>query len=512
MNKIFFSLLSLFFLISFFLFFLAYQNFLGNKFYYSIFSLISFLSILYSFRSKGFFFEKFLSIYLWLGFWLKFTLFIGLFINYPPALGIENFDFSKDTLNELMILSSIPFISLFISSTFIGKINFFKFHIENNFLQSIYKNYRFAIIFIVILLIAIISITNFNYGIYQKGIISNLNLSYIVSGFYKWFYLIGSGTIISILLKFELDNYKKISNNIYLIILFESFLSSIAYLSRGIIFNASAIFYGLYKSLNRSKTFIKDFLRISIFYFLLVVLILISVLIVDKLRSTYFFTDQKIEIEKKKKIVTKDFLNKINPEQTLILDKSIERMKENIFNNISENFFNNSKYLYKSVQLIYIRFVGIDSLMVVSSYDQLNFKNLKEAFKEKVNYSNYNHYYTKFVLREKNNSTTSFDLDKKNLQKNQYTIHVPGIVAFLYYSGSKLFLFLSLIIISTLFLIFERFVYYSSSGNLILSSFISHIICYRLIHFGYVPSQSYLFFGSLIFTISLIFLIYRFLK
>ena len=189
MNKIILSLVSLFLLISLFLFFFAYQNFLGNKFYYTIFSLISFSSLLYSFRSKGFFFEKFLSTYLWLGFWLKFTLFIGLFINYPPALGIEKFDFTKEKLNELMILSSIPFISLSISSILLSKIKFFTFYVENNFLQSIYKNYRFAIIFCIILLIAIISITNFYYGIYQKGLISNLNLSYIIAGFYKWFYL-----------------------------------------------------------------------------------------------------------------------------------------------------------------------------------------------------------------------------------------------------------------------------------------------------------------------------------
>ena len=64
----------------------------------------------------------------------------------------------------------------------------------------------------------------------------------------------------------------------------------------------------------------------------------------------------------------------------------------------------------------------------------------------------------------------------------------------------------------SLFYSLERFVYYSSSGNLILTAFISHIICYRLIHFGYVPTQSYLFFGSLLFTIFIIFIIHRFLK
>ena len=38
-----------------------------------------------------------------------------------------------------MNFKKILFISLFISSTFIGKINFFKFHIENNFLQRVRK-------------------------------------------------------------------------------------------------------------------------------------------------------------------------------------------------------------------------------------------------------------------------------------------------------------------------------------------------------------------------------------
>ena len=511
MKKLINSFVIAFFLASFFLFYFAYQNFLGNKFYYVCFSFISIFSTIFSFREKGFFFEKFLSLYLFLGFWLKFTLFIGLFINYPPAIGIENFEFSKDSLNELMILSSIPFISLTFTSLLMNKIKFLQHHIQNNSLKNIYRDYRILILFLTFIFILLISITNSYFGIYQKGLVSRLNLPFFISGFYKWFYLIGSGSIIAIILKLELDNFHKVSKKIYLIILFESFASSIAYLSRALIFNISSIFYGIFKSLNFKKKNSLETLKLMIFYICVVFILVLSIVVVEKTRSSYFFTDEKIELEIKKKITEKNFLKNLDSAQIEILDNNLEISKEKIFNNISEKFLK-KKFIYKSLQLIYIRFVGIESLMIVSSYNQLNFQNLKEAFNEKINYKNYNHYYTKYVLRENKNSGKTFNEDRKNLKKDQYTIHVPGIVAFLFYSGSKLFLFASLIVLSILFFLFERFVYYCSSGNLILTAFISHIICYRLIHFGYVPTQSYLFFGSLILTIFTIFLVNKFLK
>ncbi len=511
MKQLIISLLIAFLLVSIFLFYFAYQNFLGGKIYYLFFSFVSIFSTIFSFRKKGFFFEKFLSVYLFLGFWLKFTLFIGLFINFPPAIGIENFEFSREKLNELMILSSIPFISLTFSSLLINKFKFSQHHLQNKTLKNIYKEHRLLILSLIVLLVFIISSTNYYFGIYQKGLISKLDVPFLISGFYKWFYLIGSGSIIAIILKFEFDNFNKISNKIYIIILFESFLSSITYLSRAVIFNVSSIFYGTFKSLSFKKNQTLEILKLSIFYFCVIIILGISLIFVEKIRASYFFTDEKIELESKEKITEKDFLKNLNSEQIQILDKNFETSKEKVLNKISENFLSN-KFIYKSLQLIYIRFIGIESLMIVSSYNQLNFQNFNEAFNEKINFENYNHYYTKYVLLEDENSKATFDRKKKNQKKEQYTIHVPGIVAFLFYGGSKSFLFISLIALSIIFFLFERFVYYCSSGNLILTAFISHIICYRLIHFGYVPIQSYLFFGSLILTIFTIFLFHKFLK
>lgn len=477
--------------------YLALINFGGNKIYYIFFTIISFFSVFYSFREKGFFFEKFFSIYLWLGFWLKFTLFQSLFIESPPG-GLGYFKFSQANLNELMFLASIPFVSLTFCSILITKFYQPKKVIQNNFWPKIYKNFRLLILVITIFFISVIYLINFKFGIYQKGLVSNIDLPLLVSGFFKWFYLMGSGVIISMLIKYELENKNDVSNSLYLLLTYESFVSNISLLSRAMIFNISAIFYAIFKIFFDSDN-INKIKKLLIHYLIIVILFLASIPIINQIREKAYFLDEKILEEK-----TEVFGKVINEDL-----------------NLYENFNNNEIFLkkkklsntfYKALQLVYIRFVGIESLMAVSSYEDKNFDNFKEAFNEKIDYSNYNYYYVKYVLIGQNNTNEKFLGDRKDLTSNQYTIHVPGIVSFLYYSGSKTFIFFSIFLIGIIFFIFERFVYYSSSGNLILTAFISHIISYRLAHFGYVPTQSYLFFGSLLLTIFIIFLFNKLIK
>lgn len=477
------------------LFFLALQNFIGNKFYYIFFSFVSFFSLIYSFREKAFFFEKFLIIYLWLGFWLKFSLFQGLFINNPPG-GLGNFNFTTKSFNELMIISSIPFISITIASIIFNKISFLQSCLNNNFLQRLYNNLRLPILLSVTFLILIVSVLNYKFGIYQKGLIPTSELPFLIAGFFKWLYLMGFGVILSFLIKFELNSKKDVQHEVYLIVLFESIVSNFALLSRAMIFNVSSIFYGLFKSFHLVGDYKKKIIKLSFYYIIILILFLTSIPIINEIRNQLYFQQEKIESEKKETSENKifDTLNK----------------KNFIINFDDENIMYNK--IYKALQLIYIRFVGIESMMAVSSYQKLGFNNFKEAFDEKIDYSNYNHYYLKYSLLEENGSDEKFLEDKKDLKNKQYTIHTPGIIAFLYYSGSKVFLFFSVFVCSIVFFLFERFVYFSSSGNLILTAFISHIISYRLAHFGYVPTQSYLFFGALLITIFTIFLFNKFLK
>ena len=84
---------------------------------------------------------------------------------------------------------------------------------------------------------------------------------------------------------------------------------------------------------------------------------------------------------------------------------------------------------------------------------------------------------------------------------------LPGLMAFLFYSGSYMFLFFSIILFSFFATLLEYLIYKSTNKNLIASGLIGMVIAYRFTHFGYLPSRSYLLFGSIIGIIILFFLI-----
>ena len=88
--------------------------------------------------------------------------------------------------------------------------------------------------------------------------------------------------------------------------------------------------------------------------------------------------------------------------------------------------------------------------------------------------------------------------------ERQYTVITPGILSFLSYPGSLSFLFFSCGIIYIFCASIEALALRFSYGSLVFSNFIGYIIGYRLIHFGYLPKQSYLLFGAILATILLI--------
>ena len=84
---------------------------------------------------------------------------------------------------------------------------------------------------------------------------------------------------------------------------------------------------------------------------------------------------------------------------------------------------------------------------------------------------------------------------------------LPGLMAFLFFSGSYVFLFFSIILFSFFATLLEYLIYKSTNKNLIASGLIGMVIAYRFAHFGYLPSRSYLLFGSIICLVILFFLV-----
>ena len=170
-------------------------------------------------------------------------------------------------------------------------------------------------------------------------------------------------------------------------------------------------------------------------------------------------------------------------------------------NKINKNKFNNLNLLISNSEFYYLivnRWVGIDALMAVSSREDILGKNLFfKSFKEKFHKSKPTFYEMNFKIENKVQKI------KSNVKGNT----LPGIVAYLYYFGSLNFLFFGIFILCLFASLIEFVAYKMTYQNMIFSGLIGQVIAFRFAHFGYMPAQSYLLFGSIIFTIFLIFFI-----
>ena len=116
------------FLLYFFILFTTFKVltiYPGNKLIYFIFSVISTFHLLYSLRTSSYFVDKFVSIFIWLGFWFKFSLEFAYqlwgAINFREGIGV--FDKTGNSYDQVLIVSSFG-ISAFIVASYLSKFFF----------------------------------------------------------------------------------------------------------------------------------------------------------------------------------------------------------------------------------------------------------------------------------------------------------------------------------------------------------------------------------------------------
>lgn len=122
----------------------------------------------------------------------------------------------------------------------------------------------------------------------------------------------------------------------------------------------------------------------------------------------------------------------------------------------------------------------------------MNFEFFLSSLKEKQNIRNKSFYIENFFTKFKYDS-----VEKKILNR----VITPGIVAFLYYSGSLFFVSVSMIIIILVCIIIEKLFYDFSMKNIILANIIGFALSMRVVHFGYVPLNILNFLFSFILTL-----------
>jgi hypothetical protein len=149
------------------------------------------------------------------------------------------------------------------------------------------------------------------------------------------------------------------------------------------------------------------------------------------------------------------------------------------------------------------RWVGIDALLAVSQNKNLSFNLFLSAWQEEKNIKKKSFYIDNFFSRF---NYTGFE--KKNLN----IVITPGIVAFLYYSGSALFVFFFIIFLILICLAIEMLFFYYSLGNIILANIIGYALSVRFIHFGYIPFNSINFLLSFLITFFIIYFLTKIIQ
>ena len=444
----------------------------GNQFIYILFSIISLFLVFFSFRKKSIFYENFFGVFIFLGFWLKFSVIESFDLGFTEGLSGKTILISSQNYDDALIASCIGMLGIIFFGFIRQKFFFYPNKIELNINTEFYKKFRNIFIILLFFIIILVCFLNFYFLIYQRGLVGN-SYNFLISGFIKTSLLYFLSLCVAIILFFDLASYKKIFFLILSLVILEPFLSSVSMLSRGMIFNSLAIVFALYKFSNKInlKLKINFYLKFLVFLFMA---FYISVISVNHLRIANFNIGGPVIDEN----------NKQNTE----------------YKTITEKFkTNTSKSFHGFYHLLIHRWVGINSMLIVTKDKEfLNFGLFNKSLKEKYDSKSPSFYEENFKI---------YSIDNYNNDSSIKGNTLPGLMAFLFFSGSYVFLFFSIILFSFFATLLEYLIYKSTNKNLIASGLIGMVIAYRFAHFGYLPSRSYLLFGSIICLVILFFLV-----
>ena len=479
--KILYSLITIYFFIS------LINTFDVDIYIFLLFSLSISILFLNSFNNNEIrYFQFFLSIFIWLGFFFKLYVCIKIIKIFPEGIG--EFNFSKESYNEVLLVSSLGILGFFTGFLICPKIKITS--VSFLYLEKFYNKHNISIKFLFVFLILFLCVFNLYFQIFQKGFVSNILFHNNVRNLIAYLLIMGFSICVAMIINYDLN--KKKYGIIYLS-LFETFLSSVSILSRAMIFNLFPFLIGYIVKISNRNIKINKY---KVFYFFIIGIILtvISIIISSNIRSNQnIFT----KIENQNRIV---FLKSEKLYNHSIQTKDVSFTTFNVhnkkINDLSEIITKNLNNLYN---LIVYRFIGIEGVMAVQSKKGKNLELFREAINEKYQENTLSFYDEKFL---KNTSSYKHSLSKIS---NQHAITLPGFIAFSYYGNSKTLVFLFALIISILCNLIVQ-LFQNLLQNPVLSAFIANLLAYRLIHWGYAPLNSYKFIFALILSLILIIL------
>ena len=430
---------------------LAGSRYAGNVLVFTAFALLSNALLLTGFRRGASFFDSYIGIFLWLGFFLKAAVRIAFFGGrFSESVGA--FDGSGGAFDLALTVASAAFAALMIGSFLRQRILSYPGHTpdcSNSGLFLFYCAHRQLLLAAFLALLVLITVSNAWLGIYQRGMIAQTILPLGLNGVYKWLLQFGLASGSALIIRFEIMRSGALSTTAIFLPLLENFMCNVSLLSRGMILNGSALVLGGFRQLR------SDSVRVGKMK-VLVVIASFGFVFVASVFSVNFLRSQA-------------------------------RLEEVASSQRVEMAADNAAYMSKT--LFIDRWVGMESLMAVSAAKDLGWDLWRQAWREKYDDKALSLFDSRFI---------SSPYKDMKLGERFHYVSLPGLIAFLFYTGSIPFVFTVSLAVAVLAGLMEMACYRWCGRNLVLCSLFAQVVAFRFSSFGYVPSQSFLLFGSLI--------------
>jgi hypothetical protein len=442
---------------------LALPSYTGNGYIFLLFSVLANALLYFGFRKNAIFFDTFIGIFFWMGFWLKFTVRILFFDgSFSEATGA--FDRTGSGYDAALLVSSCGISGLIFASILREKM-WFNYSPEMNdnnerWVVDFYFRHRGKILTAFVFVFTGVAVSNIILGIYQKGAITQTVLPFGLNGVFKWLILFGLASFSAVVLRLELVAKRQITIMIIVLVLLESLSTNTSLLSRGMVLNMGAIAYGVFVACRL------DLIRLSI-----------KTMFISGVVFCAFFAGSVVVVNDLRGNGPGLFSPEAN-NKPLAEDAGVA--------------------IAHATPLFLNRWVGIEGVLAVSSSPRLGWDLWREAWQERYSETTMGFYDANLI--ESPYKDTDFS--------KHHHLSLPGILAFFFYPGSFVFLFCGMLFLGVLAAVIEVGVFKFGGKNLILCALISQVVAYRYVSFGYVPAQSYLLFGSVSLNILIIYVFY----
>ncbi|MBT8558147.1 hypothetical protein G6712_04070 [Polynucleobacter paneuropaeus] len=513
------------------LFILALSGYSGSKITYVLFSIVTSAMLIAGFRQKISYGYLFLTIFLWLGFWLKMT--IHTILGYPFIEPVGLFAGDAQSWDEVLNTASVASLGVMLGKimfdSVISRINP-RYSEKKSVVPQWYANNRKWMWAGMIVTSAASIFVNMWYGLHQIGLPPRTILMWPLNAGFAWMLNIGMATGIALFVWWDITLKKSVTLPFFVIIA-EAFLSSVSLLSRAVyVFHTIPQFWAVIRSkkMLNGWSHAKTALVATIFVLFLAVSISAVTTSRNYLYQSGIYSSTAYQVAHARWEIVSNLIEALElriknaavAEQSALLRQLSElsaekleleqiqiREKGKLLDAQSSDsmefkvLINEFGYQIKSgfatriLQLSVDRWIGLEGVMAVQSYPEKKMSLLWYALSGKQEVSKADTYQgiSKSIYLESDHAKYRFRA-------------LPGAVGFLYYSNSQWIVMLGMVLFSLLILVFEYFIS-ALTDNPIICSLYGAVMASNVAQFGGTPRENLPYFFMLASGIFLVWMV-----